>query len=113
MSNRMVGVTGVNLMSLYYTAFVMANASGVQVEPTGIDGVYDLESAPSAVAFCVEPVQSITVGAAITADIYFVPAFDFAGITINGTASDVSAVNADGKTLYKVSSAGAVTQVSL
>ena len=111
--SRIVGVTGVNLMSLYYTAFAMANADGVQVTPTDADGIYTLESAPSDVAFCIEPVQSLTVGAALTDAVYFVPAFDFTGITINGTASDVSEVNADGKTLYVVSSAGAVTQVSL
>lgn len=108
----MIGVTGTNLMNYYFTMLNIGISGGVgKITPNG-KGDVTLSSAPSSDALCVEPVKSITSSVALTDDVYFVPAFDFAGIKVNGSTITTTSVVADGKSLYKLSS-GSVTKISL
>lgn len=110
---RQVGMTGKNLLNIYFTMLTLALTGGCGKLTPDAKGDVSETSAPSGNTFCVEPVRSITVAASITKDIYFVPAYDFSGITINSSAVDVSDVVADGESLYKLAAAGTVTKVSM
>lgn len=110
---RQVGITGKNLLSFYYAILVVGLASGCGKLTPNAKGDVVEASAPSGDTFCVEPVRSITVGAAISKDIYFVPAYDFTGIKINGSNITTTSVVADGESLYKLAAAGTISKVSL
>lgn len=108
----MIGVTGTNLMSTYFTVLNIGISGGVEKITPNAKGDVTISEAPSKVAFCIEPVKSITSSVALSKDVYFVPAFDFEGIKVNGSTITTTGVVADGKSLYKLSS-GSVTKVSL
>lgn len=110
---RQVGITGKNLLSLYFTTLAVGLASGCGKLTPDAKGDVAETSAPSGDTFCIEPVRSITVSASISKDIYFVPAFDFKGIKINGSDITTTSVVADGESLYKLAAAGTVSKVSL
>lgn len=110
---RQVGITGINLLNFYYTTLAVGLTNGCGKLTPNAKGDVSESSAPSADTFCIEPVRSITVSAAISKDIYFVPAYDFSGIKINGSDITTTAVVADAKSLYKLASAGTVSKVSL
>ena len=108
----MIGVTGTNLMSTYFTVLNIGISGGVEKITPNAKGDVTISEAPDTDAFCIEPVKSITSSVALSDDVYFVPAFDFAGIKVNGSTITTTSVVADGKGLYKLSS-GSVTKVSL
>lgn len=110
---RQVGMTGKNLLGIYYTMLTLSLTGGCEkIIPDGNADVA-ISTAPTQAVFCVEPIKSITSSVALTKDIYFVPAFDFAGIKVNGTDVNVSSVEADGQSLYKLAAGATVTKVSM
>lgn len=110
---RQVGMNGKNLLGVYYTMLALSLGSGCgKITPDGNADVA-LSTAPTSDAFCVEPVKSISSSVALTKDIYFVPAFDFAGIEVNGSDVNVASVEADGQSLYKLAAGATVTKISM
>lgn len=106
--DRIVPVTKTDLLYLYATMLFIANDQRQVkgVDATGV-GVFDLNAPEGDEAlFCSEPVKSMNVNitSSKTVNIYFVPATDFEGVTINGKPADVSAssdeVIANGTVLY-------------
>lgn len=109
----MVGMTGKNLMSIYYTMLALSLEGGCgKITPDGNADV-SISTAPTSAAFCVEPVKSITSSVALTKDIYFVPAFDFSGIKVNSNDINVASVETDGQSLYKLAAGATVTKISM
>lgn len=110
--NRIVPVTAVDLISLYGLILKQdsnnADLTAVQaVNP----GVFEIEDGTDPL-LASEPVQSCNFAEDVTAaTIYFVPAYDYKGFSLNGTAVEAEGdVDPDGRTLYKaVLATGAVT----
>ena len=116
-TDRIVPVTATDLITLYGLILkqASANSSLAKLEADGI-GEFQVKSG-SAPLLAAEPVKKIDIDATESsvsaATIYFVPAFDYKGFSIDGTAvTPTGDVVADGRTLYKATLAsGAVTIV--
>ena len=112
-NDRIVPITAVDLLTMY--GFVLAVA--LDSAPTAleaIDTAGDFEvTTNSATVLANEPVKALNFGAAVTAStVYFVPAYDYAGFTVNGAAATTAGatVEADGRTLYSATlSSGTLT----
>lgn len=109
-----VGVTGTNLLNTYYTILNVAIDGGCAEIAPDAKGNVSISVAPSGSAFCTEPVASITSSVSLSGkNVYFVPAFDFSGVTISGSAVTLpEGFAADGKSLYKLTGT-TITKVSL
>lgn len=111
-NDRIVPVTAIDLISLYGLIIKAAGTTLTAVDATTTDGQFEVESAANAL-IASEPVQTMDFGEEVSsATVYFVPAYDFAGFTINGVAATTSGVTveADGRTLYTATlSGGAIT----
>lgn len=112
-NDRIVPITKIDLLTLYGLILKLAASTA----PTALDAtdtVGDFEQdTNSATVLCSEPVKSFNFGEDVTAGtVYFVPAYDYAGFSIDGTATETegATVTADGRTLYSATLAdGAVT----
>ena len=116
-TDRIVPVTATDLITLYGLILkqASANSSLAKLEADAI-GEFQVKSG-SAPLLAAEPVKKLDIDATASsvsaATIYFVPAFDYKGFSIDGTAvTPTGDVVADGSTLYKATLAsGAVTIV--
>lgn len=116
-SDRMVPVTATDLISLYGLILkqdTTNNSTLAALNPLDVEGNFKVTSG-SAPLLASQPVKSIDIDATASsvtaATIYFVPAYDYKGFTIDGVAiTPTGTVTADGSTLYKaVLATGAVT----
>lgn len=114
-TNRVVAVTKTDLISLYGLILKQdSNNSGLVALVAGDPGEFE-QSTNSAVVLANEPVKSFDFGSGVSAGtVFFVPAYDYAGFTVQGAAATVAdndvVVNPDGATLYKaVLASGTVT----
>lgn len=105
-TDRIVPVMAIDLLSLYGLILKVAGTTLTVADATDTDGNFELESAPeSGSVICSEPVATFDFGEDVTvATVYFVPAYDYAGFTIDGAAATIAdndvEVEADGRTLY-------------
>ena len=111
-SERIVPVMATDLLTLYGNILTIASVTVAALEATSV-GVFDVTAAASATALlAAEPVEKLDFNSGVSAaTVYFIPALNFEGFTVNGAAATVSGtVNADGSTLYKAELAtGTVT----
>ena len=116
-TDRIVPVTATDLITLYGLILLQASANSglAKLEADGI-GEFQVKSG-SAPLLAAEPAKKIDIDATASsvsaATIYFVPAFDYKGFSIDGAdITPTGDVVADGRTLYKATLAsGAVTIV--
>lgn len=114
--DRIVPVQATDLLSLYGLILLMNsnNSSLAKLDALDVDGNFKVTSG-SAPLLCSQPAETIdfdaTASSVSSATIYFVPAYDYKGFTIDGSAvTPTGSVDADGVTLYKaVLSSGAIT----
>ena len=114
--DRIVPVQATDLLSLYGLILKMDsnNSSLAKLDALDVDGNFKVTSG-SAPLLCSQPAETIdfdaTASSVSSATIYFVPAYDYKGFTIDGSAvTPTGSVDADGVTLYKaVLSSGAIT----
>ena len=114
--NRVVPVQATDLLSLYSVVLKMDsnNSSLAKLDALDVDGNFQVKSG-SAPLLASQPVESIDIDATASsvsaATIYFVPAYDYKGFTIDGAAvTPTGSVEADGNSLYKaVLSSGTIT----
>ena len=115
-TNRIVPVQATDLLSLYAVILKMNgdNSSLAKLESLDVNGNFQIKSG-SAPLLTTQPVESIDIDATASsvtaATVYFVPAYDYKGFTVDGEAASVSGnVDADGCTLYKaVLATGTIT----
>ena len=105
--DRIVPVTATDLLTFFYT--VQASAGDKYVLATTSEiGVYDFQTSLggnySSNYICSEPVKKMNIGSAFQGSIYFIPDYDFEGITYNGTAAALDPegdeIIADGASYY-------------
>jgi hypothetical protein len=114
--DRIVPVQATDLLSLYGLILKMDsnNSTLAKLDALDVDGNFKVTSG-SAPLLCSQPAETIDIDATASsvssATIYFVPAYDYKGFTIDGSAvTPTGSVDADGCTLYKaVLSSGAIT----
>jgi hypothetical protein len=114
--DRIVPVQATDLLSLYGLILKMDsnNSSLAKLDALDVDGAFKVTSG-SAPLLCSQPAETIDIDATASsvssATIYFVPAYDYKGFTIDGSSvTPTGSVDADGCTLYKaVLSSGAIT----
>ena len=116
-SDRIVPVTATDLITLYGLILkqdTTNNSTLAALDPLNVEGDFKVTSG-SAPLLASQPAKSIDIDATASsvsaATIYFVPAYDYKGFTIDGVAiTPTGTVTADGSTLYKaVLATGAVT----
>lgn len=112
-TDRIVPVTAVDLISLYGLILKQdSNNSGLVALDATNPGEFEVASSAGSLLIADEPVASLDFASGYSAGtVYFVPAYDYVGFTINGSAvTPTGTVNADGRTLYKaVLGSGAIT----
>lgn len=106
-TDRIVPVTAVDLISLYGLILKQnSNNSGLVALDATNPGEFEVASSAGSLLIADEPVASLDFASGYSAGtVYFVPAYDYVGFSINGTAVTPAEgsvdVNADGRTLYK------------
>lgn len=112
-NERIVPITAIDLISMYGLILKAAAAAASGTAPTAlaattVDGQFSVAEAGTYIAS--EPVQKLNFTAA-SGTVYFVPAYDYSGFSVNGTAVvPTGNVLADARTLYKaVLDTGAIT----
>lgn len=111
--DRIVPITAVDLITMYGLVLALAaDTKPTALNATDTDGDFTV-SDNSATLLASEPVKTLDFGDGVTAGtVYFVPAYDYSGFSINGAAATTEGVtvNPDGRTLYSATLAdGAVT----
>lgn len=111
-NDRIVPSTAIDLISLYGLIIKIAGTTLTAVDAETVDGQFVVSSAANAL-IASEPVKSLDFTSDVSsATVYFVPAYDYDGFSVNGTkvTTEGADVYADGKTLYTATLAtGAVT----
>lgn len=112
-NDRIVPIQAVDLISMYGLILLQdsANAGLAAVDSGTVEGDFEIKAAETPL-IADEPVKTVDFAEGVsTATLYFVPAYDYAGFTVEGAAVTATGdVEADGKTLYKaVLAEGAVT----
>lgn len=116
-NDRIVPITAIDLISNYGLILAAAAAAASGTAPTKIDATDTAgdftQATNSATVIASEPVKAFNFASTATAGtVYFVPAYDYTGFQLNGTATTTAGatVAADGRTLYKATlSSGTVT----
>lgn len=113
--DRIVPVQATDLISLY-GVILLQNSNNSSLEALDAEDIGKFQiKANSKVYLADEPVKSVDIDATASSvsasTIYFVPAYDYVGFTIDGAAvTPTGSVVADGNTLYKaVLATGAIT----
>lgn len=107
-NDRIVPITAIDLISMYgailraalYVAGDVATAPTV-LEATTANGIFEITK--RGCFLMNEPMKSCDIAARIIdTGVYFVPAYDYSGFTVNGEAFTTGGdeVTADGRTLY-------------
>lgn len=110
---RIVPIQAIDLLTMYSVILALAlDTAPEKLEVTGEPGVFGV-SENSKTYLADEPVKELDFASGeLTGTVYFVPALDFAGFKINGSAAATAGANisADGVTLYSAALAsGTVT----
>ena len=111
-TNRIVPIMVIDLISMYGLILKVGSVSVTALDSATPDGQFT-QSTNSATVLCSEPVKTLDFASGVSAGtVYFVPAYDYAGFSINGTATATAgaSVTPDGRTLYTATlSSGTVT----
>lgn len=119
-NDRIVPIQVIDLVSMYGLILTMnSNNSGLAALDATNPEIFEVEASAGSVLIADEPVKTLDFATGYSAGtVYFVPAYDYVGFTINGSAvtpeSGSATVNPDGRTLYKaVLASGKVTITQL
>lgn len=105
-TNRIVPIQKTDLLTLFGGILAVASVSYTVLASADVEGTFTVGEAGTYLAN--QPVKTLNFTAA-SGTVYFVAAYDFGGIAINGVAAEATVKN-DGATIYKaVLADGAVT----
>lgn len=112
-TDRIVPVQNIDLISLYGLVLLQASGnSGLTALDATNPGQFNVTSTSGSLLLADEPVETLDIASGVSSvSVYFVPAYNYAGFTINNVAvTPTGDVNPDGRTLYKaVLASGAIT----
>ena len=114
--NRSVPIVKTDLLTLIGTILKLVGTSYSVLTASTIEGAFSVTGTGAAGnKLADQPVKSLDFASGVTSGtVYFVPAFDYAGITVAGSAATIAdgsaTVQPDGATLYTAAlSSGEVT----
>ena len=117
-NDRIVPVTAVDLISLYGLILAQdSNNSGLVALEAGEPGEFQVKT-NSSISLANEPVKVCDIDATASSvsacTVYFVPAYDYAGFTVDGAAVTTAGADVvpDGRTLYKAALSSSTITVS-
>lgn len=112
-NDRIIPIQKMDLLTMFGTILNLASVSYNVLQTSTIEGAFSVTGTGAAGTFLAnQPVQTLDFASGVTsATIYFIAAYDYAGMTIAGAAiAPTGTVQPDGVTLYKaVLASGAVT----
>lgn len=115
-NDRIVPVQKIDLLSLLGTVLGLIGTSYTVLASSDVEGTFSVTGTGAAGNLLAnQPVKTLDFASGVTSGtVYFVAAYDFAGITVAGAAATIAegsaTVEPDGGTLYKaVLSSGSVT----
>jgi len=117
-TNRIVPVEKTDLISLYGLILLQASGNSGLAKLASLDVAGDYQvTSNNAKYICDQPVKSVDIDATTSSvsasTIYFVPAYDYVGFSIDGTAVETAGVDVDpanGGQLYSATlSSGTIT----
>lgn len=110
-NERIVPIMKIDRLSAIGEVLALTSVSYSVLETGTVTGEFEVSEAGTYLAN--QPVKSFNFGTGVSSGaVYFIPAFDYAGFKVNGSAVETSGdvVNADGVSLYSATLAdGAVT----
>ena len=112
--DRIVPVMATDLISLYAVILKQDsnNAPLAKATAKSAEGDFEITSAATPLLLN-EPAKSIDLAAEVTsATLYFVPAYNFEGISLAGVKAEIADVDADGATLYSATLADSAVTVA-
>ena len=115
-NDRVVPIQKMDLLTMFGTILTVGQVDYTILQASTIAGAFSVTGSGAAGTFLAnQPVQSLDFASGVTGGtVYFIAAYDYAGITVAGTAAtlDDSSIDVapDGVTLYKaVLASGEVT----
>ena len=112
-AERQVPITEVSLLDMYFNVFAVAMGANAPEKLVAANPGEFTVAANSKVYLANEPVKTLNFGSGVSAGtVYFVPAYDYEGFALNGTATTTAGaeVKTSGYGFYKaVLSSGTVT----
>lgn len=115
-NDRIVPIQKMDLLTMVGTILSLIGTEYAVLEANTIEGAFSVEAEGAAGNLLAnQPVQTLDFATGVTGGtVYFVPAYDYAGITVAGAATTLAegsaTVNPDGVTVYKaVLADGSVT----
>ena len=111
-TDRIVPVMATDLLTLLSEVFAIANVSVTPLQAKAI-AEFEVTTSESGAQLCAEPLKTLNFASGVTsATVYFIPALDYEGFTVNGAAATMAGADvvADGSSLYSATLAtGTVT----
>lgn len=111
-TDRIVPVMATDLLTLLSEVFAIASVSVTPLQAKAI-AEFEVTTSESGAQLCAEPLKSLNFASGVTsATVYFIPALDYEGFTVNGAAATMAGADvvADGSSLYSATLAtGTVT----
>lgn len=110
-TSRIVPVEAVDLLTLYGNIMKLAGTTVAKIDASDI-GVFAMTSGSGNV-IASEPVKSFDFGASVSsAVVYFIPAYDFEGFSVQAGAKTKGSIDADGATLCTATLSGGTVTIA-
>lgn len=112
-TDRIVPVTVTDLLTLYGNVLTIAGTTIDSVQATN-PGIFEVEDATNTL-IAAEPVAKMDFAEDVTAaTVYFIPAYNYAGFSLNGVAvaTEGDTVDPDGRTLYTATLADSAVTIA-
>lgn len=115
-TDRIIPVVATDLLTLQSRMLAIAGTTVTGISATAAaTGEFEITSNPANAVMCNEPLSSLDFGSSVTtATVYFAPAYDYAGFTVNGVAATVSGatVDADPGNFYSAAYSGGTVTIT-
>lgn len=113
-TDRIVPVMATDLLTLLSEVFAIASVSVTPLQAKAI-AEFEVTTAESGAQLCAEPLKTLNFATGVTsATVYFIPALDYEGFSIQGTAVDTAGADVvkDGSSLYSATLATGVVTIA-
>ena len=113
-TDRIVPVMATDLLTLLSEVFAIASVSVTPLQAKAI-AEFELTTSESGAQLCAEPLKKLNFATGVTsATVYFIPALDYEGFSIQGTAVDTAGADVvkDGSSLYSATLATGVVTIA-
>lgn len=114
-TDRIVPVMATDLLTLLSEVFAIANVSVTPLQAKKGIAEFEVTTSESGAQLCAEPLKTLNFATGVTsATVYFIPALDYEGFSIQGTAVSTAGADVvkDGSSLYSATLATGVVTIA-